>query len=153
MPGSDQAHDPFDLARFVSAQEGVYNRALAEIRAGDKRSHWMWFVFPQIDGLEFSSTARHYAIKSAEEARPYLAHPILGARLLECAEAVLAVEGRSALDIFGSPDDMKLKCCMTLFETVAGDGSVFGRELDKYYEGKRDTRTLDILAAMNERKG
>jgi uncharacterized protein (DUF1810 family) len=142
--------DPFDLVRFTSAQDAVYGRALAEIRNGDKRSHWMWFIFPQIDGLGFSSTAKHYAIKSAEEARQYLAHPVLGRRLLECAEAVLAVEGRSAFDIFGSPDDLKLKSCMTLFESLAGEDSVFGRVLNKYYQGKRDTRTQEILAAMKE---
>jgi uncharacterized protein (DUF1810 family) len=155
MPSSDRtrAHtDPFDLARFTTAQKGVYNRALAEIRAGDKRSHWMWFIFPQIDGLGFSSTAKHYAIKSPEEARQYLAHPVLGPRLLECAEAALAVESRSAFEIFSSPDDLKLKSCMTLFETVAGQDSVFGRVLDKYYQGNRDTRTQEILAAMSERK-
>jgi uncharacterized protein (DUF1810 family) len=128
-------------------------RAPAEIQAGDKRSHWMWFIFPQIDGLGFSSTAKHYAIKSVEEARQFLAHPVLARRLLECSEAALAVEDRSAFEIFGSPDDMKLRSCMTLFETVAVQDSVFGRVLDKYYQGKRDTRTLDILAAMNERTG
>ena len=137
--------DPFDLARFTSAQEGVYERALTEVRAGDKRSHWMWFVFPQIDGLGSSPTAKHYAIKTAAEARAYLDHPVLGPRLRECAEAVLAVENRSAFDIFGSPDDLKLKSCMTLFESVDGAGSVFGRVLDRYFEAKRDERTLQIL--------
>jgi uncharacterized protein (DUF1810 family) len=153
MPSSDQTRqtDPFDLARFTDAQDGVYDGALAEIRAGDKRSHWMWFIFPQIDGLGFSSTAMHYAIKSTAEARQYLAHPLLGPRLRECAEAVLAVQERSASEIFGSPDDLKLKSCMTLFETVAGRDSVFGRVLDKYYQGERDTRTHEILAAMSER--
>jgi uncharacterized protein (DUF1810 family) len=144
--------DPFDLARFTSAQEEVYNRALAEIQSGDKRSHWMWFIFPQVDGLGFSSTAKNYAIKSAEEARQYLTHPVLGPRLLECAAAVLAVEGRSASEIFGSPDDLKLKSCMTLFESVAGPGSVFGRVLDKYYQGQRDTRTHELLAALEGRE-
>ncbi len=142
--------DPFDLARFTTAQEGVYNRALTEIRGGDKRSHWMWFIFPQIDGLGFSATAKHYAIKSRDEARQYLAHAVLGARLRECAEAVLAVEGRSALEIFGSPDNLKLKSCVTLFEAVAGEDAVFGKVLDKYYNGERDTKTLAILAAMKE---
>lgn len=153
MPKAENTRDqddPFDLARFTSAQEAVYDRALAEIRHGDKRSHWMWFIFPQIDGLGFSLTAKHYAIKSAEEARQYLSHPVLGPRLLACAEAVLAVEGRSALEIFGSPDDMKLKSCMTLFESVGGQDSVFGRVLDKYYQGKRDTRTQNRLVAMQE---
>src|SRR4051794_25842805 len=155
MPESETPRDqgdPFDLARFTSAQEGVYARALAEIRRGDKRSHWMWFIFPQIDGLGFSSTARHFAIKSAEEARHYLAHPVLGPRLLECAQAVLAVEGRSASEIFGSPDDLKLKSCMTLFESVARQDSLFGQVLDKYYQGKRDARTHEILAGMEGRK-
>jgi uncharacterized protein (DUF1810 family) len=154
MQGADEARDqddPFDLARFTTAQEGVYTRALAEIRAGDKRSHWMWFIFPQIDGLGVSSTAKHYAIKSAEEARQYLSHPVLGPRLLECAEAVLAVEGRSASEIFGSPDDLKLNSCMTLFESVAGRDTVFGRVLDKYYQGERDTKSQEILAAMKKR--
>lgn len=154
MPKRDHTgdhDDPFDLARFTTAQEAVYDRALAEIRSGDKRSHWMWFIFPQIDGLGFSSTAKHYAIKSPEEARRYLDHPVLGPRLLECAEAVLAVEGRSASEIFGSPDDLKLKSCMTLFESVARQDSVFSRVLDKYYQGKRDTRTQEILAEMQGR--
>src|SRR6516225_4140477 len=128
--------DPFDLARFIRVQEAVYDRALAEIRAGDKRSHWMWYIFPQVDGLGFSSTAKHYAIKSAEEARQYLAHLVLGPRLVECTEAVLAVEGRSASEIFGSPDDLKLKSCMTLFESVAEPDSLFGKVLDRYYQGK-----------------
>ena len=139
--------DTFNLARFMSAQEAVYDQALAEIRRGDKRSHWMWFIFPQIDGLGFSSTAKHYAIKSVEEARQYLAHSVLGHRLRECAEAVLAVEGRSASEIFGSPDDLKLKSSMTLFEYVAGRDSIFGQVLDTYYDGERDARTLEILAA------
>ena len=154
MPRAESTRDgrdPFDLARFIRAQEAVYERALAEIRAGDKRSHWMWFIFPQVDGLGFSATAKHYAIKSAEEARQYLAHPVLGARLVACAAAVLAVEGRSAPVIFGSPDDLKLKSCMTLFESVAGPGSVFGQVLDRYYQGQRDTRTQEILAALEVR--
>ncbi len=137
--------DLYDLHRFISAQEGVYDKALAELRSGLKQSHWMWFVFPQIDGLGFSSTTRFYSIKSLEEARQYLAHPVLGARLLACAEAVLAVKGRSASDIFGYPDDMKLQSSMTLFELVSGPKSIFGRVLDKYYQGTRDGRTLQIV--------
>jgi uncharacterized protein (DUF1810 family) len=136
--------DPYDLARFISAQVGVYDRALAELRGGLKRSHWMWYIFPQIDGLGHSPTTKHYSIKSLEEARQYLAHPVLGARLVECAEAVLAVQGRSASDIFGYPDDMKLQSSMTLFELVAGPHSVFERVLDKYYQGKRDERTVQL---------
>ncbi len=139
------AADSFDLQRFISAQEGVYDRALAELRGGQKRSHWMWFIFPQIDGLGFSSTTRFYSIKSLEEARQYLAHPVLGARLVESTEAVLAVQGRSAGEIFGSPDDMKMQSSMTLFELVSEPGSVFGRVLDKYYQGKRDSMTLQIV--------
>jgi len=137
--------DPFDLDRFVRAQEGTYERALAEVRAGRKRTHWMWFVFPQLDGLGSSPTARHYAIKSLAEARAYLAHPVLGPRLVECAEAVVGVEGRSAHDIFGSPDDLKLRSCATLFACVAPPGSVFDRLLAKYYSGERDDRTLQLL--------
>src|SRR5438067_7360997 len=101
------ADDPHDLGRFVEAQEGVFDRALAEVRAGRKRTHWMWYVFPQLDGLGFSPTAKRYAIKSLDEARAYLAHPVLGPRLVECAEAVVGVAGRSAAEIFGSPDDLK----------------------------------------------
>ena len=137
--------DPFDLSRFISAQEGIYDRALAELRDGLKRSHWMWYIFPQVEGLGHSPTTRLYSIKSLEEARQYLAHPVLGPRLLECAKAVLAVQGRSAADIFGHPDDWKLQSSMTLFELVSGPESVFGRILDKYYQGKRDTRTLQIV--------
>jgi len=137
--------DPFDLNRFISAQEGIYDRALAELRDGLKRSHWMWYIFPQVEGLGHSPTTRRYSIKSLEEARHYLAHPVLGQRLKESAEAVLAVQGRSAADIFGHPDDWKLQSSMTLFELVSGPESVFGRILEKYYQGKRDTRTLQIV--------
>jgi uncharacterized protein (DUF1810 family) len=141
--------DPFDLNRFLSAQEGVYDRVLAELRAGRKRTHWMWYIFPQIDGLGRSPTARQYAIKSLEEARRYLAHPLLGARLVECAEAVLAVQGLSASDIFGYPDDMKLCSSMTLFAWVSEPRSVFERVLDKFYRGKRDTGTLQIVGSLS----
>jgi len=141
--------DPHDLNRFVEAQAGDYDRALAEIRGGRKRSHWMWYVFPQVEGLGFSSMSRRYSIKSADEARAYLDHPLLGRRLVECAEAALAVEGRSALEIFGSPDDMKLKSCATLFASVSPPDSVFARLLDKYYEGERDAKTLRLLATAS----
>ena len=137
--------DPYDLNRFISAQQGIYDRALAELKDGLKRTHWMWFIFPQIDGLGHSPTSRIYSIKSLEEARQYLAHPVLGARLLECAEAVLAVKGRSALDIFGNPDVMKLQSSMTLFGLVAGPQSVFERVLEKFYGGKQDNRTIEIV--------
>ena len=140
--------DPFDLSRFTPAQERIYDRVLAELRSGQKRTHWMWYIFPQIDGLGHSTTTKHYAIKSIEEARQYLNHPVLGTRLLECAEAVLAVEGRSVSEIFGYPDDLKLKSSMTLFETVADKRSVFVRVLDKYFHGERDVRTLHLLEKL-----
>jgi uncharacterized protein (DUF1810 family) len=146
---SDNA-DPFDLNRFVRAQEPDYKHALEEIAAGRKRSHWMWYIFPQFAGLGLSSTSRHYAIGSLDEARAYLAHPILGPRLVECAEAALTVKGRSAHDIFGSPDDLKLRSSVTLFALVSSENSVFHRVLEKYFEGKRDQRTLDVVA---ERSG
>jgi uncharacterized protein (DUF1810 family) len=137
--------DPFNLARFVGAQEDDYDRALAEITSGRKRSHWMWYIFPQLAGLGFSSTAQFYAIQSLDEARAYLAHPLLGPRLLACAEATVAVEGRSAHDIFGSPDDLKLRSCATLFACASEPGSVFEQLLAKYYAGERDPRTLELL--------
>jgi uncharacterized protein (DUF1810 family) len=143
--------DPYDLNRFMSAQEGIYDRVLAELRGGRKRTHWMWYVFPQIDGLGHSETTRHYAVKSMEEARRYLAHPVLGARLVESAEAVLAVEGLSASDIFGHPDDWKLQSSMTLFALVAEPGSVFERVLEKYFQGKRDSRTLQLAGDSSSR--
>lgn len=139
--------DPHDLSRFVLAQEDDYAHALAEITAGRKRSHWMWYIFPQFDGLAFSSTSKHYSIKSVEEANAYLSHPVLGPRLLECAEAAVAVEGRSALEVFGSPDDLKLRSCATLFAFVSPPGSVFHRLLDKFFQGQRDEKTLRLLGA------
>jgi uncharacterized protein (DUF1810 family) len=134
-----------DLERFVSAQASVYSEALAEIRSGRKRTHWIWFIFPQVAGLGHSSTSMHYAIRSLEEARAYLKHPLLGSRLTECAEAVLAVEGRTASDIFPYPDDLKLRSCMTLFAAAAQPESVFARVLEKYFQGKHDERTLQLL--------
>jgi uncharacterized protein (DUF1810 family) len=142
--------EPFDLNRFVRAQENDYPRALAEIRSGRKRSHWMWYIFPQLDGLGSSSTAKFYAIKSLDEARAYLDHPVLGPRLRECAAAVVGVEGRSAAQIFGSPDDLKLRSCATLFAIVSPPGSIFDRLLDKYYHGERDGKTLQLLG-LDER--
>jgi uncharacterized protein (DUF1810 family) len=137
--------DPFDLQRFVDAQKADYARALAEVRAGDKQSHWMWYIFPQVLGLGFSAMSKRYAIRSLDEARAYLAHPVLGPRLLEIAEAAVAVPDKSAFDIFGTPDDDKLKSCATLFALVTKDGSVFYRLLDRFFEGKRDTQTLRKL--------
>jgi uncharacterized protein (DUF1810 family) len=138
--------DPYDLTRFVQAQEADYDQALTEIRAGTKRSHWMWYVFPQFVGLGSSPTSVHYAIKSREEAEAYLAHPILGPRLVDCADAALQIEGRSALQIFGSPDDMKLRSSATLFASVSPEDSVFRRLLDKYFGGKQDARTLELVS-------
>jgi uncharacterized protein (DUF1810 family) len=146
---ADAASDAYDLSRFVKAQEGVYEGALAELRSGQKRSHWMWFVFPQRDGLGSSATSKRYAIKSLAEAEAYLRHPLLGPRLLECFEAVLAVAGRSAREIMGSPDDLKLKSCATLFERADCAQPAFGRALDKYFEGQRDAATLRLLGAAD----
>jgi uncharacterized protein (DUF1810 family) len=145
-PATDS--DPHDLNRFVQAQAGIYAQALAEIKSGRKRSHWMWFIFPQFDGLGFSSTSKKYAIMSVAEARAYLTHPVLGSRLIECAEAALAVEGQSAHAIFGSPDDVKLKSFATLFAHVSPPGSVFERVLEKYFGGERDSKTLELLAIV-----
>jgi len=137
--------DSYDLSRFMIAQEADYDHVLAEIKSGQKRTHWMWYIFPQIDGLGYSSTSIHYAIKSKEEARQYLKHPVLGTRLLECAEAVLAIEGRSASEIFDSPDNLELKSSMTLFACVADPNSLFVRVLEKYFHGERDAKTLDLF--------
>ena len=139
------AADPYDLARFVEAQKDDYPRALSEIQSGRKRSHWMWYIFPQFDGLGVSSTSIHYAIKSVGEAEAYLRHPVLGPRLLEIAQAAVEVEGRSALAVFGTPDDMKLQSCATLFASVSPAGSVFQRLLDRYFGGEPDDKTLGLL--------
>ena len=137
--------DPFELSRFLNAQKGVYERALAELKEGQKRTHWIWYIFPQIDGLGYSPTARRYSIKSLEEARQYLNHPVLGKRLLECTEAVVALGGGLVSEIFGYPDDMKFKSSMTLFEKIAGPGSLFSSALDRYCNGERDAATLRLL--------
>ena len=144
-PASMSREDPYDLARFVRAQEPDYDQAMSEIRGGRKRSHWMWYIFPQFDGLGVSSTSRQYSIKSAAEAEAYLRHPVLGPRLLESVQAVLGVEGRSALEVFGSPDDMKLRSCATLFACVSPAGSVFEQLLDRYFGGERDDKTLRLI--------
>lgn len=140
------AVDPYDLARFVEAQERDYERALSEIRRGKKRSHWMWYIFPQFDGLGFSSISQEYSIKSIAEADAFLRHPVLGPRLLEIARATLEIEGRSALEVFGSPDDMKLRSSATLFASVSPAGSVFEQLLDRYFNGEPDDETLRLLA-------
>lgn len=144
------ADDPHNFSRFVQAQEEDYEQALAEIRSGRKRSHWMWYIFPQFAGLGFSAMSQRYAIKSRAEAEAYLRHPVLGPRLVGCTEAALGVEGRSAVEIFGSPDDLKLKSCATLFARVAPQGSVFDRLLAKYFQGERDGQTLRLLGIAPE---
>ena len=137
--------DPYELNRFVRAQEGDYDRALAEIASGRKRTHWMWYIFPQLAGLASSPTSQRFAIRSVEEARAYLEHPILGPRLRQCAEAVVALEGRTAAEIFGFPDDLKLRSSATLFAAILPPGSVFDRLIEKYYEGAGDGRTLKLM--------
>jgi uncharacterized protein (DUF1810 family) len=135
----------FDLDRFVRAQEPVIAEVRAELKAGRKATHWMWFVFPQLAGLGFSHRAQFYGIASLDEARAYLAHPVLGPRLAECTELVNAVEGRTAHDIFGSPDDMKFRSSMTLFALAAPEEPLFTAALAKYFGGERDGRTLELL--------
>ena len=134
-----------DLGRFVGAQQDVYAQALAELRAGSKRSHWMWFVFPQIAGLGRTATAQRYAIADLTEARAYLAHPVLGPRLTECARALLEVRDRTATQILGTPDDLKLRSSMTLFAHAADDPAVFRAVLDRYYGGEDDPLTVQRL--------
>ena len=140
--------DPYDLERFVTAQQagGTYQRALAELRQGQKSSHWMWFVFPQIAGLGSSPTAKRYAIGSLDEARAYLAHPVLGQRLADCAEAVCAVRGRTAEQILGGIDAQKLRSSATLFARADPGAEVFGRVLDQYFGGQADPETDARLA-------
>jgi uncharacterized protein (DUF1810 family) len=140
--------DPYRLERFVAEQDrgGTYQRALAELRAGLKVGHWIWFIFPQIAGLGFSAMAREYAISSLAEARAYLAHPVLGPRLAECAAALLAVDGKSAEDILGPVDAMKLRSSMTLFQAAAPDAAIFGQVLARYFTGIADEATVSRLA-------
>lgn len=143
----EQKDDRYNLKRFLDAQRSNYDRALAEIKSGRKRSHWMWYIFPQYDGLGTSPMSSQYAIKSLAEAEAYLAHPVLGDRLTTCAEAVLQIDHRSAYEIFGTPDDMKLRSCATLFAQIAPPGSVFERVLAQFYQGEPDPKTLALLSA------
>jgi len=138
----------YDLERFVAAQEPVYDQVLAELRDGCKRSHWMWFIFPQLDGLGRSPAARYYAIRGRGEARQYLAHPLLGARLRECTEALLALSTPSISDILGFPDDLKFRSSMTLFSEMSEPDSVFATALDRFFGGKPDDQTLQLLEAL-----
>ena len=137
--------DTFDLERFVSAQDKVYGDVLAELKAGRKRSHWMWFIFPQVAGLGQSAMSRKYAIGSADEAAAYLAHPVLGARLRECAGLVATLGDKGIDAIFDPPDDLKFQSSMTLFADVAPDEAVFQACLDTFFEGRADPATLDLL--------
>ena len=135
----------YDLDRFVKAQAYDYDAALREIRSGRKRSHWMWYIFPQLQGLGFSSTAQYYGIRDLEEAKAYIAHPVLGPRLKEISEALLGLDTCDPSAVMGYPDDLKLRSCMTLFELAAPEQPVFGHVLEKYYAGRRDERTLELL--------
>ena len=136
----------YDLQRFVEAQNPVISQVKQELSAGEKRTHWMWYVFPQVAGLGSSRRAQRYAISSREEAEAYLEHPILGPRLRECTEIVNGVEGRSANDIFGSPDDLKFRSSMTLFDAVADDSTPFRTALEQYFDNDPDQKTLEFLS-------
>ena len=138
-------NDPFRLERFVEAQEPVYEQVCAELREGRKRSHWMWFIFPQLRGLGNSPTAQFFAIRSRAEATAYLWHAVLGSRLRECTALVNAVEGRGAGEIFGFPDDLKFRSSMTLFAEIAPEEPLFRQALEKYFRGEPDDRTLDLM--------
>jgi uncharacterized protein (DUF1810 family) len=144
--------DTFELARFLQAQEAIYPTVVAELKHGRKQSHWMWFIFPQVAGLAFSAMSRRYAITSREEARAYLAHGVLGARLVECTALVLAVKDRTINAILGAPDDVKFRSSMTLFAEVS-DNPIFGEALAKYFAGAPDSATIEILAAMDRKTG
>ncbi|MEY4567308.1 MAG: hypothetical protein RLY14_2278 [Planctomycetota bacterium] len=137
--------DPFDLARFLQAQDVMFDIALSEIKRGRKISHWMWYIFPQLRGLGYSSRAIHYGITGTDEARAYLAHELLEHRLITICEAVLDIEQKSAIEIFGEPDDMKLRSCATLFAQVSKPNSVFHKIIDKYFDGVFDQRTMELL--------
>lgn len=140
-------HDPYDLERFVDAQRTTYDRALEELNAGQKRTHWIWFIFPQLAGLGQSEMAWKYGISNLDEAKAYWAHPVLGPRLAECARAALPHAARGARQVFGTPDDLKLCSSMTLFREAVPEEPVFGSMLDAYFGGKPDTRTLSRLRA------
>jgi uncharacterized protein (DUF1810 family) len=145
MQNSTPPNATYDLERFVRAQAATHEQALAEVTRGRKQSHWMWFVFPQIAGLGMSEMSRRYAIADVGEARACLAHPVLGPRLQACFEATLGVDGRTAHEIFGSPDDMKLQSSATLFAAVSEAGSIFQQVLDKYFDGRPDNKTQRLI--------
>jgi uncharacterized protein (DUF1810 family) len=137
--------DPYNLQRFIDAQQGLYTQAQSELAAGRKTSHWIWFIFPQIEGLGHSATAQKYAISSLDEAKAYLDHPLLGPRLRDCTRLATAVNGRSIEDIFGYPDHLKFHSSMTLFAHAAGEDPIFGKALDKYWQAKPDKQTIERL--------
>ena len=147
---STKQNDPFDLERFVKAQDNVYQQVLSELQKGKKTTHWIWYIFPQIDGLGVSSISKFYAIKSEEEAQAYLKHPVLGERLLECSEILWTLEGKTASQIFGFPDDLKLKSSMTLFDYCSEENSIFHQILAMYFGGRRDEQTLKILKELQK---
>ncbi|MDA9531664.1 MULTISPECIES: DUF1810 domain-containing protein [unclassified Bradyrhizobium] len=144
--------DLFDLNRFVRAQDPVYRDVQAELARGRKQTHWMWFIFPQVAGLGFSAMSQRYAIGSRAEAKAYLAHPVLGARLIECTRLVLAVEGRTINAILGAPDDAKFRSSMTLFGAVS-DEPIFDQAITRYFAGERDGATLEILSRLDRASG
>jgi len=152
MSQSSNAGDSHNLNRFVEAQEDDYEQALAEVKSGRKHSHWIWYIFPQFDGLGSSPMSQKYSIKSVAEAEAYLSHPTLGPRLIAIATAALSVEGRSAYKVFGYLDDIKLKSCATLFAHVSPDGSVFEQILDKFFQSDRDLKTLRLLGVADKGK-
>ena len=140
--------DDYNLERFIDAQRSDYSVALSEIKRGRKQSHWMWYIFPQIQGLGFSSTSKYYSIKNIDEAEAYLIHPVLGSRLIEICHALLALETKDAHKIFGSPDDVKLKSSMTLFSEVPGADKVFQSVLQNFFNGTKDGKTLQLINAQ-----
>jgi uncharacterized protein (DUF1810 family) len=150
---SEILSDPYNLERFVAAQKDVYRVVCEELRSGVKRSHWMWFIFPQVASLGHSAMARKFAIACRAEAVAYLRHPLLGPRLKECTSLVLAVANRSITEIFGSPDDRKFCSSMTLFAQAAGDEAIFAKAIEKYCSGRFDPATLDILRAKPAGQG
>ncbi|MCX7666534.1 MAG: DUF1810 domain-containing protein [Gemmataceae bacterium] len=146
LPRPEPENDPFHLYRFLEAQLDDYFTALAEIRAGQKESHWMWYIFPQFRGLGHSPTSQHFAIQSLAEAQAYFAHPVLGTRLLECFESLLELENRTARQMFGPIDSLKLRSCATLFARACPQNRIFQRVLDRYYEGQPDPKTLELIS-------
>ncbi|HKH50890.1 MAG TPA: DUF1810 domain-containing protein [Mycobacterium sp.] len=143
---SSNSGDPFELLRFVAAQHGVYDTVVDELRTGRKRSHWIWFIFPQLRGLGRSPTAMRFGIASLDEARAYVAHPVLGPRLRECARLVARIDGRSADEIFGWPDNLKVRSSMTLFARATDDNEEFRAVLDRFYDGEDDPATVELLS-------